>query len=167
LPVLLHHDARSANHLSRVALPVNLAQASPCAEDLGITDLDQVDVVLSAESLDELDVLCFGAGLHEDAEVGIALVQSLGALAEATSKTVVLEGVLQNLLRTKNNVSASGKGQKSMFTHLKSVLKTHFPLGSFGRGGLDLDLLSRGVDSDFISSVRHPDTEWSLEDPTQ
>lgn len=55
--------------------------------------------MLGAEGLDELDVFGLGAGLDEDAEVGLTLVESLGALAETTSETVVLERVLQDLLR--------------------------------------------------------------------
>lgn len=55
--------------------------------------------MLSAESLDELDVFCFGAGLDEHAKVSLASVKSLCALAETSGKTVVNESVLQNLLQ--------------------------------------------------------------------
>jgi len=60
--------------------------------------------VLRAEGLDELDVLCFSAGLNEDAEVGLALVECLGALTETARETVVDESVLENLLETRCNV---------------------------------------------------------------
>ena len=96
--VLLDNDASAANDLSGVALTVELAETSPCPEDLGISDLDQVDFVLSAESLDKLEVFGLSAGLYENAEMGLALVESLGAFAEATGETVVNESVLQNLL---------------------------------------------------------------------
>ena len=96
--VVLDDDARAADDLARVALTVDLAEAGPGTEDLGVTDLDEVDLVLGTESLNELDVLGLGASLDEDAQVSLALVESLGTLTETASKTVVNESVLQNLL---------------------------------------------------------------------
>lgn len=96
--VVLDDDARAANNLARVALLVDLAKTSPGTEDLGVTDLDEVDLVLSTESLNELNVLCLRAGLNKDAKVGLTLVEGLGTLAETTSETIVDQGVLQNLL---------------------------------------------------------------------
>ena len=100
--VLLDNDAAAADDLAGVALTVDLAETSPGAEDLGISDLDEVDFVLSAEGLDELDVLGLSAGLNEDAQVSLALVESLGALAETAGETIVNECVLQDLLWVKN-----------------------------------------------------------------
>lgn len=37
--------------------PVDLGETSPGTEDLGVGNLDKVDLVLGAEGLDELDVL--------------------------------------------------------------------------------------------------------------
>ena len=96
--VVLDDNARAADDLARVTLAVDLAQASPGTENLCVTDLDQVDFVLRAQGLDELDVLGLSAGLDEDAKVSLTLVESLGTLAETTSETVVNECVLQNLL---------------------------------------------------------------------
>ena len=96
--VVLDDNARAADDLARVTLAVDLAQASPGAENLCVTDLDEVNLVLSTEGLNELDVLGLSAGLDEDAKVSLTLVESLGTLAETTSETVVNECVLQNLL---------------------------------------------------------------------
>jgi len=96
--VLLDNNAATANNLSRVALTVDLAETSPGAQDFRIPNFDQVDLVLGAESLDKFDVFCLSASLDENAQVGLALVQGLGALAETASKTVVNESVLQHLL---------------------------------------------------------------------
>ena len=96
--VVLDDDARAANDLAGVTLLVDLAETSPGTEDLGVTDLDEVNLVLSTEGLDELNVLGLSAGLDEDAKVSLTLVESLGTLAETTSETVVNECVLQNLL---------------------------------------------------------------------
>ena len=98
LPKLPYNNTRTPNDLPRVALAVDLAQPGPLPEHLGVADLDEVDLVLRAEGLDELDVLGFGARLDEDAQVRLALVKRLRALAETASETVVDESVLQNLL---------------------------------------------------------------------
>ena len=98
--VVLNDNTRAPNDLPGVTLSVDLAKTSPGTEDLGISNLDEVDLVLSAESLDELDVLGFSAGLDEDAKMGLALVEGLGGLTETTGKTVVDESVLQDLLCT-------------------------------------------------------------------
>ena len=54
--------------------------------------------MLSTKRLDELEVLSLSAGLDENAEVSLTLVECLRALAETTCKTVMDKGVLQNLL---------------------------------------------------------------------
>lgn len=81
LAIVLDDNARAADDLTRVALSVNLAQTGPGTEDLGISDLDQVDVVLSAQRNNELDVLGLGTGLDKDAKVSLALVKCLGSLS--------------------------------------------------------------------------------------
>ena len=96
--VVLDNDAGAADDLARVALLVDLAETSPLSEDLGVTDLDEVDLVLSAQGLDELDVLGFRACLDEDAKMSLALVKCLGCLAQTAGKTVMYKRVLQDLL---------------------------------------------------------------------
>jgi hypothetical protein len=77
--------------------------------------------------------LTLGDSLDEDTEVGLALVEGLGALAETTGKTVVDESGLDDLL--------------------ESVLDRH-RAGLVGDLG-DLDLGGGGVGSSLGSSVRH------------
>lgn len=96
--IVLHDDARAANYLARVALTVDLAETSPSAQNLTIPDFDKVNLVLSAKSLNEFNVLRFRAGLNKNAKVGLAFVESLGTLTKATRKTVVNKCVLQDLL---------------------------------------------------------------------
>ena len=96
--VVLDDDTRAANDLAGVTLLVDLAETSPGTEDLGVTDLDEVNLVLSTEGLDELDVLGLSARLDEYAKMRLALVERLGALAQTARKTVVNERRLQNLL---------------------------------------------------------------------
>ena len=54
--------------------------------------------MLGTESLNKLKVLSLCSAFNEDAKMGLALVKGLGALTKSTSKTVVNESVLQNLL---------------------------------------------------------------------
>lgn len=82
-------DTRAADDLAGLALTVDLGETGPLAEDLGVRDLDELDVVLGAESLNELRVLGLGDGLDENTEVSLALVEGLGGLAETAGKTVV------------------------------------------------------------------------------
>jgi len=96
--IVLDNNARAAHDLARIAFLVNLAKTSPCAQDLAVSNLDQVDFVFCAECFDEFDILSLCAGLHKHTQMGLALVQCLGALAETTSETVTNKGILQNLL---------------------------------------------------------------------
>lgn len=57
LSVLLDDDARASDNLSGVSLSVDLGESGPGSENLGVGHLDEVDLVLGAESLNELDVL--------------------------------------------------------------------------------------------------------------
>jgi len=129
--VLLHDNAAAANNLPGVTLTINLAETSPGSEDLGVSDLDEVDFVFSAERFDELDVFGFCAGLDKDAQMCLALVKSLGALSQTASETIMNKSVLQDLL--------------------KGFLHRQFALWCFG-GNLDL---SGDLDRNVISSVRH------------
>ena len=98
--VVLNDDARAADDLAGVARTVDLAETGRGAEDLRVSDLDEVDLVLRAEGLDELDVLGLSARLDEHTQVRLALVKCLRALAQTTGKTVVNERVLQDLLQS-------------------------------------------------------------------
>jgi len=128
--VVLDNDARAADDLTGVTLTVNLAETSPGTENLRVANLDEVDLVVGAESLDELDVFGFRAGLDENAKMGLALVQGLGGLTETAGKSIVDKGIFQDLL--------------------EGILNGHLTLRSlssnFGDGGLN---------GNFISSVRH------------
>ena len=96
--VFLHDDAAATYNLTRVALAIDFAQASPGAQDLGIPDFDQINFVFGAKRLNELDVFGLVAGLVKDAQVGLTFVKGLCGFTETTGKTIVNESVLQNLL---------------------------------------------------------------------
>ena len=130
LTVVLDDNARAADDLTGVTLTVDLAETGPGTKGLGVGHLKEVDLVLVAESLDELEVLGLVAGLDENAKVGLTTVKGLGALTETTGETVVDESLLEDLL--------------------ESILDGHGALGGGGLGDLDLlDLLGD------LLNVRH------------
>mgnify|MGYP007076337086 CR=1 FL=1 len=115
LAVVADDHARAANNLPGVALTVDLAKTSPSAEGLGVRDLEEVDVVLVAESLNQLDVLGLVASLAQDTEVSLAAVERLGSLTEAASKAVMDERLLQHLLESILNAHrATGSGSRGL-----------------------------------------------------
>jgi len=91
-------NAATANDLAGVTLTIDLAETSPSAENLGVSNLDQIGTVLGAKGLDEFDVFSLSAGLDENTEVGLPLVEGLGALTKTTSETIMDKCIFQNLL---------------------------------------------------------------------
>jgi len=103
LTPVLDDDARAVDNLSRVALTVENAKTGPLAELLSVGNLDEGDLVLGAESDDELLVGLLLAGLVQDTHVSLAAVEGLGSLAETAGKTVVHESELQDTLEGVKN----------------------------------------------------------------
>ena len=87
--VVLDHDARASNDFASISLSVDLAETSPCTENLSVSNFDQIDLMLGAESLDEFDVLGLCASFYKDAKMSLTLVESFCAFAETTSQTIV------------------------------------------------------------------------------
>ena len=69
-----------------------LTKSSPLSKLLSIWNLDQGDLVLGAESDDELLVGFLLAGFVQDTHVGLATVEGFAGFAETTGKTIVNEG---------------------------------------------------------------------------
>jgi hypothetical protein len=70
---------------------------------LSIRNLDQRDLVLGAQSNDQLLVCLLLASLVENTHVCLASVESLGGLTETTGKTIVHQGELENTLEGLEN----------------------------------------------------------------
>lgn len=86
LNTILFNDNTTASYdLPRVTLPVDLAKTSPRSQNFGVSDLDEVDLVFSTESFDELDVLCFCAGLDKNTEMCLTFIESFGTFAKTAS----------------------------------------------------------------------------------
>lgn len=64
--------AAASDYLAGLALLVVLAESAPLSEKLLVRDLHERNLVLLAQSLDELDVHGLLAVLSEDGEVGLA-----------------------------------------------------------------------------------------------
>jgi hypothetical protein len=90
-PTYPDNDAAASNHLTGFALLVDLAETSPFAQFLVVINLDEVDSVFAAESLHKLHVHGLITVVSKDAKVSLSLVQSLSALIQTTSKTIMDE----------------------------------------------------------------------------
>ena len=111
---------------------VKLTETSPLAELLAVGDLDQRDLVLAAESDDQLLVGLLLASLVEDAHVRLATVERLGSLTQTTGETVVDERDLQNTLEgIENRHLAAG-----------ASVGRNFDLIGLGDGGVGNSLFS-------------------------
>ena len=97
IAVLADDSARARDNLLGITVLVNLAQTSPLTQLLGIGDLDQGNAVLSAQGLDQADVLSLVAGLGEDAELGLAGFHRLDALAQTAGQAVGVQRGAQDL----------------------------------------------------------------------
>jgi hypothetical protein len=88
-------------------------ETNPLAEHLSVRNLDERDLVLRAESNNELLVSLLLAALVQDTHVGLAAVESLGGLTETTGETVVDEGDAQNTLEgvQDGHLAAAGIGR--------------------------------------------------------
>lgn len=106
--------------ISCIEIAGKLTETDPLAEHLSVGNLDEGDLVLGAESDNELLVSLLLAALVEDTHVGLAAVEGLGSLTETAGKTVVNERVAENTLQ--------------------GILNGHLTLGGIG-GDLDLILL--------------------------
>ena len=96
--VLFDNNTRAADNLARVTLSVDFAETCPGSENLGISNLDQRDLLRRAEGLDEFNILGLSACINKHTKMGLASVQGLRALAQATGKAIVDERRLQDLL---------------------------------------------------------------------
>ncbi|GMR44501.1 hypothetical protein PMAYCL1PPCAC_14696, partial [Pristionchus mayeri] len=83
-----HDRAAAADDLNSLALLVVLAESAPLSEKLLVGNLHERDLVLLAESLDELDVHGLLAVLSQHGEMGLALVERLGSLVKALSESI-------------------------------------------------------------------------------
>ena len=156
--VVLDNNARAADDLAGVTLPVNLTQTGPGPKDLRVSNLDQVDVVLGAQRNNKLDVLGLRARLNKNAKVGLTLVERFGSLSEATGEPVMKQGVLKHLLNIRMKLTQIMIIFLKFCTCLEGILDRHLSFGCL-LGNLDL---SGGLDFGGISSVRHPIPKFRL-----
>ena len=127
--VFPNDDARTTYNLASIAIAINLAKACPFTQDLRVPDLDKGNGVRGAKRFYELYILRLRTGLNKHTKVGLAPIQGLCALAQAASKTIVFERLLQNLLIVTRNLR--GILIKSGTVHLKCLLNRQLSFGCF------------------------------------
>lgn len=103
LTPVLNNDARAVDDLAGVTLTVQNAKTGPLAELLAIGNLDERNLVLIAESNDQLLVGLLLAVLVQDAHVSLTTVKSLRGFSETAGETVVHESELENTLEGVQN----------------------------------------------------------------
>lgn len=96
LSEVLNNDARAAARLDDGSFLVTLAETNPLAEFLAIRDSEAVDLVLSAQCLNQTNVGWLVAGLGKNAHVSLLAVESLNGFTNTTGKTVVGQSLLQD-----------------------------------------------------------------------
>ena len=89
-------DARALERLLGIASAVELLKTGPLGKNLALLDGDNVDVVLLAQSLDQLLVARIVAVLGKDAKVSDAAVKAASNLGEAANETVHLERLAED-----------------------------------------------------------------------
>jgi hypothetical protein len=119
LPEIFDHDTAAANDLSRIALAIDLAKPGPSTEDFGVTDFNQIDLVLGAKGLDELEVFSLRTRLNEDTQMCLTLVQRFSAFTEPTGEAVMNERILQHLLHENVRESTRKKTANQPAEHLQ------------------------------------------------
>ena len=128
--IVFDNDTRATDHLTGVALLVDLAKTSPLTENLRVTDLNQVDLVFGTEGLNQLEVLGFATGLDEDTQMSLAFIESLGGFTETAGETIVKESGLQDLLHREEIVSVGQGGTKHFKRTCRASSTVNFPFGA-------------------------------------
>eukprot|EP01084_Bolivina_argentea_P062766 114750_1 len=94
----LDDHARTSDHLARLALCVDLAQAGPLAELLAVLHFNERNRILRAQCSDQLGVRRLIAAFSQNAQSRLLSVQRLHGLLQATGQAVVVERRLDDLL---------------------------------------------------------------------
>lgn len=97
LTKVTNNDTVAGDNLLGNSVLVDLAETNPLTELVTIGNLQELDLVFSAQGLDKTDVFLLFAGLGEDTQVGLTAIQGLDGLTETTGKTVVDHGTTEDL----------------------------------------------------------------------
>src|SRR6218665_2693816 len=89
------------------------------------SNLDEVDDMLSAQCLDQTNIVLFVAVVCKNAEMRLALVERLGAFVKATSQTIVNESRLQDLLDGNVQVHRTGRDSNWRWSRSNIISTQH------------------------------------------
>ncbi|GIL59634.1 hypothetical protein Vafri_14369, partial [Volvox africanus] len=98
----------------------------PLAQLLVFWNGNQVDIVLSAQRLDQLLVIGLVAVLSQDAQLSLTLLNGPASLVQATAQAVVRQGLLQNHLHSGVDVHGLAGGGGLLHNHGRSLSVRHF-----------------------------------------
>ena len=105
---LVHADNGSANNAVSLTFLVVSAKSTPLAELLAVGDTQEVGTVLSAQSLNDLDVVGVVARLGQDAKERLTRVEDAAHLAQSAVQRARVQSLLQRLLDGRVQVQTSG-----------------------------------------------------------
>lgn len=99
--------SKTPKYMSAIApdngIPDTLTQTSPLAQLLSVWNLDQGDLVLGAESNDQLLVCLLLTCFVENTHVCLATVESLGGFTETSGETIVHKCEFEDTLQCVDN----------------------------------------------------------------
>jgi hypothetical protein len=98
------NSARALDNLACFALVIKFAKSAPLAEVHLGWNADKVDFVLVADSFDKLGVGFFVAVFSKAAQLSTAGVKSTHSLVKSAAKTINLNSVLDNDLKSVHRV---------------------------------------------------------------
>ena len=87
--IVLDNDAGAAHNLPCLALRVNLAKPCPLAKSLSTRHGNKVNIVLSTQSLNQLDIIRLVAVLSKHTKLSSMLLDGLGSLTETLHKPIM------------------------------------------------------------------------------
>ena len=96
--ILLDDNTTASYDLPGVTFTIDLAKTGPRSQNFGVSNFDEIDFMFSTESFDELDVLCFRAGLNKNAKMRLTFIEGFGTFTKTPCETIVNESVFQYLL---------------------------------------------------------------------
>jgi hypothetical protein len=108
LTIITNDGAGTGHNLLSITILVDLAETNPLTKLLSIGNLDKLNLMFSAESLNQTHILLLLTALSEHTKMGGTTIQGLYSLTETTDKTIVVEGTAKDL--TEGSLNSDGTG---------------------------------------------------------
>jgi hypothetical protein len=111
LSIILHHNTTRPNNLASISLTIKHTKSSPLSKLLPISNLDEVNIMFGAKSLNKLIIRLRVARLGKHSKMGLTTthksvksvrdipVERFGALTETTSESVMDKGTFEDIAK--------------------------------------------------------------------